>query len=110
MYYILGVYRPHSGTLDGFTNELSSMFCEVACVIRHKISIFGDLKVNLLYYTDSQTQMLTNFMRTNFMAPILKHAIRFAPQPNVDTSFLLGHLPRSPQLKKLSFEISLKHA
>ena len=26
IYYTLDVYRPHSGTVDGFTNKLSSMF------------------------------------------------------------------------------------
>ena len=59
------------------------MFSDVPCVLRHKLAIIGDFNVNLLNCNDAQTHLLTNFMRSIFMAPIIKHATWFAPQSNI---------------------------
>ena len=90
-YCVLGVYRPHSGTVEGFTRELNIIFNKEPSFLRKNVILLGDLNVNLLRTEDSQTKVLTNFMRSHYLAPVIKHPTRYDPQPDVSPS-LIDHI------------------
>ena len=69
VFYLQDVHKPHSDTVEGFTNGLSTKFSEVTCVSRHKFYIVSYLIVILLNYNEAQRQVSTIFMRTIFSWP-----------------------------------------
>ena len=91
VYYILGVYRPHSGSVDGFIRELSLFLSDVPILLRSNLIIIGDLNINLFRHESNQVQALNEFMRSNFMIPVIQHATRYAPQTDIEPS-LIDHI------------------
>ena len=47
-FIFIGVYRTHSGNIDGFIDELSTIFTKLPEFLRRKVMLFGDFNVNLL--------------------------------------------------------------
>ena len=46
IFYAVGIYRPHSGTIEAFTNELERILCDP--LIRNGLIIIaGDMNINL---------------------------------------------------------------
>ena len=90
-YYILGIYRPHSGTTDEFLEALAAILSKIPSSNRANIVIFGDINIDLLLQSNNRTQRLYHFMRSNFLAPIISNPTRYPPNPN-ETPSLLNHI------------------
>ena len=58
--FVVGVYRPHCGTIDAFTDELESIVCSP--IVRNSlIFIAGDMNVNM---NDSSSNSVQNYVST----------------------------------------------
>ena len=85
-YCVLRAYRPHSGKVEGFTRELNIIFNKEPSILRRKVIVLGDLNVNLLRSEDSQTKVLTDVMRSHYLAQVIKHPTRYDPRPDMSPS------------------------
>ena len=91
VYYIVGIYRPHSGTAETFTAELVEIFTKIPNFIQQNIILLGDFNINLLETSRIPTQVLCNFMRANYLSPVINRATRYSPNPSINPS-LLDHI------------------
>ena len=89
MWYLFGVYRPHSGTNDELIEHLNEIL-NSAELGRSKILIAGDMNLNLL--GDSrETENFVNFLHSHHFISKISKPTRFSPRENIFPS-LLDHL------------------
>ena len=91
VYIVVGIYRPHSGNVDGFVDELGEILSNIPRPLRKKVILIGDFNVNLLNDSSSPVAKLTTFMRSNYLAPLISSATRFPTEHNISPS-LLDHI------------------
>ena len=86
--FIIGIYQPHSGDLEGFLGELSSLLYRIG---RNKrIVIIGDINIDLLNADCNIPNQLLNYIRSIFFMPLISSYTRFSPDKS---SFsLLEHI------------------
>ena len=81
---IMGIYRPHSGTILEFTEQLDGM-CDPPIVQNSKIVILaGDFNINIL---DSSNLPVSNFMSTmqsKYFIPTINKATIFVSSTGLD--------------------------
>ena len=86
---IIGIYRPHSGTILDFTEQLDGM-CDLPIVQNSKFVILaGDFNINIL---DNSSFPVSNFMSTlqsKYFIPTINKATRFESDT---TSTCLDHI------------------
>ena len=63
--------------IECFTRELGIMFNKVPSILRKKFIPLGDLNFNLLITEDSHSKLLSNFMRSHYLAPVIEHPTRY---------------------------------
>ena len=87
--FVLGVYRPHSGTVQAFNSSITSILDEPC--FRNKLCILlGDFNVNLLSDDPSTNSFIYNLQSHHFL-PLITKPTRFSPVPNSQPS-LLDHI------------------
>ena len=89
MVLVLGIYRPHSGTVQNFNESLSSILDEP--YFRNKLCILlGDFNINLLS-DDPPTNSFIYNMQSHHFLPLITKPTRFSPVPNSQPS-LIDHI------------------
>ena len=88
-WYLLGIYRPHSGTPDEFLQCLSEIL-DIPEIHNKKVLITGDLNVDLLKECSSSEDLITFFQSYHFL-PKISQATRFPTQNNINPT-LLDHI------------------
>ena len=85
---LIGIYRPHSGTIEELINELESFY--VTDYFKDsKLTIFaGDWNVNLLNPNGLDVQRLTSSLQSHCFIPSITKATRFAPDSQTLASSL----------------------
>ena len=48
VYYVIGIYRPHSGSIQDFIDVLEVLFEEIPNIAGNRVIVTGDLNINLL--------------------------------------------------------------
>ena len=86
---IIGIYRPHSGTIVGFTNELGSVFSNV-CLLNKRCIIAGDFNINICS-NSSDIQEFISFMQSYHYISLITRPTRFSPN-NLSHPTLLDHI------------------
>ena len=86
---IAGIYRPHSGTIEGFIDELrilfnSSLVGDCRCIIA------GDFNINLCSQSND-VQRFIEFMQSYHYLPVISKPTRFPPN-NLSLPSLLDHI------------------
>ena len=84
--FIIGIYRPHSGTIEGFTGELESVLRDPALKNQQCI-IAGDFNVNLALSTPETTRFITCLQSILFL-PVITKPTRFSPDNSSVPSIL----------------------
>ena len=87
--YFFGIYRPHSGTIDGFISELTRviqnpMFDNKRCCMA------GDMNINLLIESNDNRRYI-EFLQSYHYFPVITEATRYSPDNNHSPS-LLDHI------------------
>lgn len=89
---VIGVYRPHSGTLEEFTAELGELFGQVDVVSRGKLCILGDFNANLLNVHCDRISTFINFMQSHHLISTIGNPTRFPPDLSTSQPTLLDHI------------------
>ena len=90
-YHVIGIYRPHSGSVEDFIAELVTLFSKVTGFAHQNIILLGDLNINSLEEKSNKSQSLCYFMRSNCVIPVKSCATRYSPEPEKSSS-LLDHI------------------
>ena len=86
---IIGIYRPHSDSIDNFNDALSILLNNN--LVKNKFCVLmGDLNICLLREMDAN-QSFINLMFTNHFLPLISKATCFSPILNESPS-LLDHI------------------
>ena len=48
-FIVIGIYRPHSGNVDGLILELESIFTRIPFFLRKKVILIGDFSINMFH-------------------------------------------------------------
>ena len=84
--YILGCYRPHSGTIEEFITDFSHVLNNQKLQNKRTI-LLGDLNINLLIDNPEREQFM-NFMRSYYFVPRITKPTRFSSNENETPSLL----------------------
>ena len=85
---IVGIYRPHGGTVDNFTCSLGSI---LSGAVKDKSTILtGDFNINLLV-EDNSTSSFVNLMHSYHFLPLISKPTRLPPN-NHQSASLLDHI------------------
>ena len=74
---VVGVYRPHSGTVNQFISEIDGILNDVDVGGRTRLCITGDFNVNLLDDLDDSSLNLMSFIQSNHLVPLIKKPTRY---------------------------------
>ena len=86
--FILGIYRPHSDTVENFIISLRNIL--ESDILRNKhLVLLGDLNINLLC-ENSNVNSFTNFMQSYYLIPVIHKPTRF--QSGYQNGTLLDHI------------------
>ena len=88
--FILGIYRPHSGSIQNFIEILSSFFDSNANLTRSLCICMGDFNINLLN-DQAPTNSFINNMYSHHFVPLITKPTRFSSIQNINPS-LLDHI------------------
>ena len=86
---MIGVYRPHSGTIEDFTNELEILL-QNRIVRNKRCCMAGDFNIDLLQDNDVNTRFTDSLQSIHFF-PIITKPTRFPPN-NISQPSLLDHI------------------
>ena len=89
-FYIIGIYRPHTGTIHNFITSLTEIFSQIPDLNRNKVLITGDFNINLLS-NNPQGEEFCDFLRSYFFVTLITKPTRFSPIDGVLPS-LLDHI------------------
>ena len=87
--FIIGIYRPHSGTVDAFSGELERVLQNPLLRAR-RCCVTGDLNICLLQDNHSNTQFVNTFQSHHYF-PVITKPTRFSATDNHLPS-LLDHI------------------
>lgn len=88
---IVAVYRPHSGTTDGFVLELFELLNNDCLVNVCPIIVIGDLNINLLSDSNVSTDFMNNMMSMNYL-PVITKPTRFPVGEQRGAPSLIDHI------------------
>ena len=88
--YILGIYRPHSGSVEGFIDQLGIILNKIPNVSCKNVILLGDMNINLLNTSTNHVRCLIDFMQSMYFVPTIKCATRY--DVFHDSSSLLDHI------------------
>ena len=89
---VVGIYRPHLGTIEQFVTELKQIVETDTLGRRERICIAGDFNVNLLLESnDSVTNFITCMHSCHFV-PMIKHPTRFPIESRDAHPTLIDHI------------------
>ena len=86
---VLSIYRPHSGTIDGFTIELEGILSS-RLLRNRRIFAAGDFNCNLML-DSSQIGRFVDFFKSYNFYPVITKPTRFSPNDNSPPS-LIDHI------------------
>ena len=89
-YYVVAIYRPHSGTVQEFCNALRDVFVRLPNLSSSRVALIGDFNVNLLHQ-DLNVRTLCEFLRSYFFIPTVNNVTRHSRRENIESS-LLDHI------------------
>lgn len=87
--FIIGIYRPHSGNIDSFCDE-------IACILQNPILrnkrcfLTGDFNINMLHDCPLNSHFVDTLQSHHFF-PVISLPTRFSPIENVQPS-LIDHI------------------
>ena len=87
--FLLGVYRPHSGDIEGFINSFSSIISD-RMLNGATIVIMGDINVNILF-DNPEVQNFMHFFQIHHFFPLIRKPTRF-PSDASGSPTLLDHI------------------
>ena len=87
--FIMGIYRPHSGTIEAFTGELAGVL-QNSLLRNRRCCITGDLNINLLQENIHNTQFVDT-MQSHHYFPVITRPTRF-PSNDDHLPSLLDHI------------------
>jgi exonuclease III len=88
---VFGIYRPHSGTIENFTETLNELFYKYNRIATDRVVLLGDFNANLLDVDSATINALSNFLRTFHFVPAITKATRFSPDTRIVPT-LLDHI------------------
>ena len=88
VYYVVGIYRPHSGTVEELLLELTNVFEKIPHLMRCNVVLLGDMNLNLLAVDNSNVQSFYNFMRSNYFAPVINCPTRYDSDSSISPTLL----------------------
>ena len=89
MLFIIGIYRPHTGTIENFTQELESIIKNSSFKNMHCL-ITGDFNIDLLNQ-NTETTKFTSILQSSHYFPVITKPTRF-PSNNSATPTALDHI------------------
>ena len=89
-WYIMGIYRPHSDTVENFTSALESAMNLNEIKNGKRCMILGDINADLLNMSP-QSENFANFLYSRHYMQKVTHPTRFSPQ-SVENCSLLDHI------------------
>ena len=79
---IIGIYRPHSGTVLNFIETLESFYEHPDFLKSWPVFIAGDFNINILSENNSNVIIFMSSLQSNFFLPAITKATRFSPCEN----------------------------
>ena len=87
--FILGIYRPHTDSIENFSDILSDTLEDAILRGKHLV-LLGDLNINILNENTS-TNYFVNIMRSHYLIPIIQNPTRVQTNNRVPAT-LLDHI------------------
>ena len=87
--YVIGIYRPHSGTVDGFIHEIETVLCS-PIISNRRCCLSGDFNINLIL-ENSNTNRFIECLHSYHFYPVITKPTRFPPN-NLCPPSLLDHI------------------
>ena len=84
--YILGVYRPHSGTIESFCEEIGGIL-QNPLFRNRRCAIAGDFNINLMQ-ENSENSRFVGTLQSHHFFPVISKPTRFSPNDNCQPSLL----------------------
>ena len=84
--YIIGVYRPHCGTIDGFCEEIGSIL-QNPLLRNRRCAIGGDFNIDMIQENSTNRQYFDTFQSHHYF-PVISEFTRFSPCDNTQPSLL----------------------
>ena len=88
-FIILGIYRPHSGTVEEFNSILSDIF-DNRVISNKKIFLLGDININILDQ-NLESELFLNHLNSYRFLPYISKPTRF-PSNSFSSPSLLDHI------------------
>ena len=91
VYYVIAIYRPHSGTIPDFCNALDDLLSKISNINSVRVIITGDININILHTSCPRVINFCNNLRSYFFVPVVTNVTRVSKIDNVEPS-LLDHI------------------
>ena len=88
---VFAIYRPHAGTVDGFSNALHAILSEPSLIGNNRVCLLGDLNINLLDCNDDSVCSFGDLLRSFHFAATITKPTRF-PSDSMHVPTLLDHI------------------
>ena len=84
--FILGIYRPHSGTIDSFCDEIA-IIMQDPILRNRRLFLTGDLNINLIH-ENSYNSHFVDTLQSHHFFPVITLPTRYSPNDNIQPSLL----------------------
>ena len=91
-FFIIGVYRPHSGTIGELTDWLGETVSTIRAVNSHRICLLGDFNIDLLNVNNEAISVFVDSLQSYNFIPVIREPTRFSPNLDIEQPTLLGHV------------------
>ena len=88
----VGVYRPHSGTIQQFIEEITRIVDDGEIKNKGRLCMVGDFNINLLDNSIEANINLMSFMQSNHLVPLIKRPTRYPANLDNTLPTLLDHI------------------
>ena len=87
--FIIGIYRPHSGTIDSFCDEIANVL-QNPILRNRRCFLTGDFNINMLHESHPNSHFVDTLQSHHFF-PVISLPTRYSPIDNVQPS-LIDHI------------------
>ena len=88
---IVGLYRPHSGTVQDFISAFDEFFDDDIFKNSGMVLVCGDFNVNIMFQMNQDVICLLSSMRSKFLLPVITKPTRFSANNNHSPT-LIDHI------------------
>ena len=89
---IIGIYRPHGGSVENFISTLESFIDNPIVRSSKLVIITGDFNINLINENSPETQNLTTLMHSKHFLPAITKPTRFPSNSSTTSPSSLDHV------------------